>query len=45
MGKFYNNGSMTMKYHILKVYEGLGGHAEDGKCAFNLVTEKSVEIY
>ena len=29
MGKFFNNGSMTMTFHILNVQEGLGGHAKD----------------
>ena len=33
MGKFFNNGSMTMKFHIINVHEGLGGHAKDGRCA------------
>ena len=31
-GKFVNNGSMTMKCHILNMPEGLGGHAKDGRC-------------
>ena len=31
MGKFFNNGSITMKFHILKVLGGLVGHAKDGK--------------
>ena len=31
MGTFFN-GSMTTKRHILKVQEGLGGHANDGRC-------------
>ena len=26
MEKFFNNGSMTMKFHILNVLGGLGGH-------------------
>ena len=26
--KFFINGSMTMKFHILNVQEGLGGHAK-----------------
>ena len=38
MDKFFNNGSMTMTFYILKVHEGLGGHAKDGR---NLVTDKS----
>ena len=33
MGKFFNNGSMTTKFHILNVQEGLGRHAKDGRCA------------
>ena len=33
MEKFFNNGPMTMTFHILKVHEGLGGHAKDGRCA------------
>ena len=33
MEKFFTNGSMTTKCHILKVHEGLGGHAKDGRCA------------
>ena len=31
METFFNNGSMTMKFHILYVHEGLGGHAKDGQ--------------
>ena len=26
---------MTTKFHILKVHEGLGGHAKDGRCALS----------
>ena len=33
MGKFFNNGSMATKFHILNSQEGLGGHAQDGRCA------------
>ena len=33
MGKFLNNGSMTTKFNILNLQEGLGGHAKDGRCA------------
>ena len=33
MEKFFNNGSMTTKFHNLKVLEGLGGHAKDGRWA------------
>ena len=36
MGKFFNNGSMTT---ILKVQEGLGGHATDGRCALSMNEE------
>ena len=28
MGKFNNNGSMTMTFYIVNVQEGLGGHAK-----------------
>ena len=28
--EFFNNGSMTMTFHILNVL-GLGGHAKDGR--------------
>ena len=31
MGNFFNNGSMTMKLHILKVLYGLESHAKDGR--------------
>ena len=27
MKNLLNNGSMTMKFHILAVHEGLGGHS------------------
>ena len=33
MGTFFNNGSMTTKFHILNVQEGSGGHAKDERCA------------
>ena len=33
MGKFFNKGVMTTKFHILNVQEGLGRHAKDGRCA------------
>ena len=33
MEKFFNNGSMTTKFHILNVQEELRGHAKDGRCA------------
>ena len=33
MGTFFNNGSMTIIFHILKVQEELGGYAKDGMCA------------
>ena len=35
MGNFFNNGSMTMKLHILKVLYGLESHAKDGKCGLS----------
>ena len=34
MGKFFNNGSITMKLHILKVLYGLESHAKHGRCGF-----------
>ena len=30
MENFFNNGSMTMKFHILSVLDVGGGHAKDG---------------
>ena len=33
MGKFFNNGTMTMTFQILNVQERLGGHAKDGRNA------------
>ena len=41
MEKFFNNGSMTTKFHILNVHEWLGGHAKDWRC---VLSEKSAEI-
>ena len=35
MGKFFNNGSMTMKLHILKVLYDLEPHAKDGRCGLS----------
>ena len=35
MGKFFNNGSMTMKLYILKVLYGLQSHAKDGRCGLS----------
>ena len=35
MGKFFNNGSMTMKLHILKVLYDLESHAKDGRCGLS----------
>ena len=29
MVESFNNGSMTMTFHILNVHEGLGGHAKN----------------
>ena len=31
MGKFFSNGSMTMKFHILNVLYDLEAHAKDGR--------------
>ena len=28
---FFNNGTLTITFHILKVYEGLRGHAKEPK--------------
>ena len=42
MDNFFNNRSITMKFHILKVHEGLGGHAKDGGMR-NLGAEKSAK--
>ena len=33
MGKLFDNGSMTMTFHILKVLYDLESHAKDGRCA------------
>ena len=33
MEKFFNNGFMTMTFHILNILGGLGGHAKDEGCA------------
>ena len=35
MGNFFNNGSMTMKFHIPKVLYGLESHAIDGRCGLS----------
>ena len=35
MGNFFNNGSMTMKLHILKVLYDLESHAKDGRCGLS----------
>ena len=35
MGNFFNNGSMTMKLHILKVLYGPESHAKDGRCGLS----------
>jgi len=32
MGNFFNNGSMTMKFHILNVLYDLESHAKEGRC-------------
>ena len=33
MGHFFNDGSMTIKFHILNVIYDLESHAKDGRCA------------
>ena len=35
MGNFFNNGSITMKLHIIKVLYGLESHAKDGRCGLS----------
>ena len=35
MGKFFNNRSMTMKLHIVKVLYGLESHGKDGRCGLS----------
>merc|ERR1712102_153361 len=35
MGNFFNNESMTMKFHILKVLYDLESHAKDGRCGLS----------
>ena len=35
MGNFFNNGSMTMKFHIPKVLCDLESHAKDGRCGLS----------
>ena len=35
MGNFFNNGSMTMKFHILNVLYDLESHAKDGRCGLS----------
>ena len=35
MGNFFNNGSMTMKFYILKVLYGLESHAKVGRCGLS----------
>ena len=32
MGNFFNNWSLTMTFHILKVLYVLESHAKDGRC-------------
>ena len=34
-GNFFNNGSMTMKLHILNVLYDLESHAKDGRCGLS----------
>ena len=35
MGNFFNNGSMTMKFHILNMLYDLESHAKDGRCGLS----------
>ena len=35
MGNFFDNGSMMMKFHILKVLYDLESHAKDGRCGLS----------
>ena len=35
MGNIFNNGSMTMKLHILNMLYGLESHAKDGRCGLS----------
>ena len=35
MGNFFNNGSMMMKLHILKMLHDLESHAKDGVCGLS----------
>ena len=43
--KFFNNGSFVdMKFHILNVHEGVGGHAKIGGVR-NLGAETSAKTY
>ena len=43
MGKFFDNGSMTMTFHIMNVLYELESHATDGSVD-NLGTKKSVDL-
>ena len=42
--KLFDNGSITMIFHILNVPEGLGGHAKDMRCAESRNPGKSTDI-
>ena len=42
MEKFFNNGTMTIKFHILNIHEWLG-HAKDERCA-KLATQLRKDI-
>ena len=35
MGNFFNNGSMTMEFHILNDLYDLESHAKDGRCGLS----------
>ena len=35
MGTFFDNGSMTNKFHILNVLYDLESHAKDGRCGLS----------
>ena len=35
MGNFFNDASMTMKFHILNVLYDLESHAKDGRCGLS----------
>ena len=35
MDTFFNNGSMTMTFHILNMLYDLESHAKDGRCGLS----------